>query len=384
MENKNQENQDVNQKLNQESNERETKKKFSMQAIIVPVIIAVILIAFAGVVFYANVLKPASDLDKKIGYNAEDYIQLDKYTGFDYEITQDMFDECVREETDSYEEVDRAAQDTDQIDFNYTGYVDGKKDSNISQKDAELILGEDATGAFKVFAEAISGHKSGDTIKDVKVEGADVTELSADESDYSGKNVTFTIKINNVSKHVTDEITDKWVKENYLDEYGLETASDFYNWCKEYLEDEAKTEVWQKVLDKTTMSSYPQEVYDNVVTTFTEDANYNADQFGITTDEYLKDFCGYTDETLEEEYINEVKSELVMWYIVKKQKFECTKEEIETKYEELYLDIGYENVDEMKAEYSESEIEEVVLLEKVQNYVYENSNIKETFKIPEK
>lgn len=380
MENKNQENKDVNQKLNESKTE---KKKFSFQVIIVPVIIAVILIAFAGVVYYAKMIKPAKDIDKKVGYNTEDYIQLDKYTGFDYEITQEMFDECVSEETDYYEDVERAAKDTDQIDFNYTGYVDGKKDSNISQKDAEIILGEDATGVFKVFAEAIVGHKAGDTIKDIKVDGKDVTELSADESDYSGKNVTFTLKISNVGKYVTEKITDKWVKENYLDEYGLETTSDFYNWCKEYLEDEAKTEVWQKVLDKTTMSSYPQEVYDKVVTEFTEDANYNADQFGITTDEYLKDFYGYTDETLEEEYINEVKSELVMWYIVKKQKFECTKDEIESKYEELYLDMGYETAEEMKAEYTEEEIEEVVLLDKVQNYVYDNSNIKESFKIPD-
>lgn len=378
MENKNQQNENQNLNQNLAENE-EPKKKFSLQSLIVPGIIAIILIVFCGIIYYAKVVKPKSDIDDKVGYKAEDYIQLEQYTGFDYEITQDMFDECVSEETDYYDEVSRKAEETDQVEFNYVGYVDGKKDANISMTSIEFVLGEDTTGIYKTFSDAIIGHKAGEK---VEVSGVDATELSEDGSDYSDKEVSFTLKIKSVSKLVSEEINDEWVEDGYFDDYGLETADDFYNWCKDYLQEEAKVELWQMVLDNTQMSSYPQEVYDDVVLEFTQDANYYADLFGITADEYLTDFCGYTDETLEEEYINEVKSELAMWYIVKEQGFEATAEEIEEQYEELYLDMDYDSADDMKADYTDEEMEKVVLLGKVQDYVYENSNIIESFVMP--
>ena len=365
---------------NVEQNE-ETKKKFSPAVLIMPGIIAIILAVFAGVVYYGKVVKPKKDIDKQAGYKVEDYITLDKYTGFDYEVTQDVFDECVKEETDSYEEVERAAIATDQIEFNYTGYIDGSKIADISQKDAELIVGEDTKGAYKVFSEAIIGKKAGSRFE-VEVNGADVNEISLSQQNYTNKKVIFKIKINSVSKLDVEKITDKWVKENYLEDYGLENTKDFYQWCKDYIMDDAKVEVWQKAVDSATMAGYPQEVYDDIVVEFTQNANYYAEQFGITTDQYLKDFCGYTDETLEEEYLNEVKSELVMWYIVKEQRLECTEEDIEAKYEELYLDLGYDNVEGMKADYKKKEMKKAVLLDKAQDYVYDNSNIKENFEVP--
>ncbi|MFQ9515152.1 MAG: FKBP-type peptidyl-prolyl cis-trans isomerase [Eubacterium sp.] len=374
----------TNQNMNQDTLQEETgKKKISIQTIIVPVIIAIILIAFAGVVYYGKVVKPRNDIDKEVGFNVEDYIQLDKYTGFDYEITQDVFDECVKDETNYYEEVKRAAKETDQIDFDYTAYVDGKKDKNISQEEAEIVIGQEELAVFQEFAKVITGHKSGEKLE-VKVNGADVTKISADETDYTDKEVTFKLKINSVSKLVVDEVNDKWVKENYLEDNGLETTSDFYEWCEEYIRSNAKLEVWQMAVDSANMSGYPSEVYDDIVDEFQADANYYADQFGMSTESYLQDFCGYTDETLEEEYLNEVKSQLVMWYIVRDQKFQVTDEEIESKYEELYEEVGYETVDEMKENYTEDEMKEAVLLDKAQNYVYDNSNIKESYQVPGK
>ena len=348
--------------------------------IIVPLIIVIILGVFAGTIYYAKAIKPKKDINNEAGFNSEEYITLGKYTGLDYEITQQDFDECVKEETNTYDEVKRAAQNTDQIDFDYTGYVDGKKDDNISQKDAEIIIGAEDE-AFKAFSEAIVGHKSGEK---VTVEMDDATKLSADGSDYSGKKVKFTIKIKAVSELVVDEVTDEWVKDNYSEDEGINTKEEFYEWCKAYLEDNARTELWQKVLDNSKMNGYPQDLYDDVVTEFTQDANYYADMFGTTTEEYLKDFCGYTDATLEEEYLNEVKSELVMWEIIKKEGFTCSDTEIEEKYEEMYEECGYDTVEEMKKDYTKSEIKEAVYLDKAQDHVYSHSNVKESFKMPNK
>lgn len=183
---------------------------------------------------------------------------------------------------------------------------------------------------------------------------------------------------------VEEEITDDWVKENYFEDYGFENTEDFYNWCEEYILEDVYVELWQKVIDNVKMTGYPQELYDDIVLEFTQNANYYADEWGMTADEYLYDFCGYTDESLEEEYLNQLKSELVMWAIVKKENIEVEDAEIEEKYEELYLELGYETVDDMKEEYTDSEIKEAVLLDKVQEYVYNNSNIKKSYEIPNK
>lgn len=361
--------------------QKEEKKKISPVALIVPIAIAVILIAFFAVVYWAKVIKPSDDLEKEIGYKVEDQITLGQYTDFEYEITQEQWDECINEEIQSYSEVKRAAIDTDQLDFNYTGYVDEKKDSNISQKQAELIVGEDESGIYKIFSDAMKGHKSGEKIK-VEVEGTDATKLSMDERDYSDKKVTFELKINSVSKLVIEKVTDDWVSENYFEDYGLENVEDFYQWNKDYLlEEEAKPAIWQMAVDAANMKKYPQELYDDIVDEFLADARYRAEEWGMTQDQYLYDFCQYTDESLEEEYLNGVKSELVMWAIVEKEGFEASDEEIAQKYEDTYLDVGCESVEEMKENYTKEEIKEAVLLDKVQTYVYDHSKIIESFKM---
>ena len=89
----------------------------------------------------------------------------------------------------------------------------------------------------------------------------------------------------------------------------------------------------------------------------------------------MYDFSGYTEESLQEEYLNEVKSNLVMWKIVEKENLTASSSEIEDKYEELYADCGYDNVEEMKKDYTDKEIEEAVLLDKAMDVVYDNANI---------
>ena len=98
--------------------------------------------------------------------------------------------------------------------------------------------------------------------------------------------------------------------------------------------------------------------------------------------DYL-DMYGYTDESLEEEYIYNVKSELVMWQLVKKLKLDVTDEEIEQKYEDEYEEVNMNSVEEMKELYTKDEMREAVLLDKVQQYIYDNADIKFNYEIKE-
>ena len=169
-----------------------------------------------------------------------------------------MWDESVSDETNEYNTAKKVAEDTDQVEYNLTGYVDDKKDSNITHKDQEVIIGENSKGALKIISDAIKGHKSGE---EITIEGLNASDFATDGSDYSGKNVKFVAKIKSVRKLYVEKVTDKWVKENYYDDYGLENADDFYKWCKQSLIEDAKAELWSKVLESSVVNKYSETAY---------------------------------------------------------------------------------------------------------------------------
>ena len=70
-----------------------------------------------------------------------------------------------------------------------------------------------------------------------------------------------------------------------------------------------------------------------------------------------------------------------MWHIVKQEGFKASKEEIEEEYENSMDDAGVDTVEEMKKLYTKDEMEELVLLDKAQNFVYENAKVTFSYKI---
>ena len=110
------------------------------------------------------------------------------------------------------------------------------------------------------------------------------------------------------------------------------------------------------------------------------DTAAEAEYAGMSLEEY-KNMYGLTDEAMQENYDLQLKSELLLWQLVKDLKLTATEEEIEEEYENSYLEANLESVEEMKELYTDEEMKEVVLLNKAQDYVYENANIKYSYKI---
>lgn len=369
-----------NKNIGNTTNQEQKKKKINPAAIIVPVIIIIILAVFAVVVYWAKVIKPKNDIDNEIGYNTEEYIKLGKIEGLEAEITQDEWDECVNEDIEYYEEVDRAAKDTDQIEFNFTGYINGKKTADLTMTEQSLNIGENADDIYKQFSDVFIGKKAGETVS-VEVDGALANDLSMEGKDYTDKKIKFKLKILSVSKLVVDEITDEWVAENYLEDRGVQTAEEFYEWEKEYLiETSVKTTLWKKAVENATMSGYPADLYNDIVAEIDGHIQADSEDQGMTVEEY-KNFFGYTDESLEEEYIYNVKSELVMWQMVKELGLEASAEEIEEMYEKEYEEVNLDSVEAMKELYTVEEMKEAVLLEKAQQYVFDNAKISYNYEI---
>ena len=339
---------ETNGKNGNPSDNKNEKNGFNFEKIIVPGLIIIILAVFAGVVYYQKKVEPEKELLKEMNYGVSsmkdyfsNYISLGNYKGLTYEITQDMWDESVSDETNEYNTAKKVAEDTDQVAYNLTGYVDDKKDSNITHKDQEVIIGENSEGALKIISDALKGHKSGE---EITIEGLNASDFATDGSDYSGKNVKFVAKITSVSKLSVEKVTDKWVKENYYDDYGLENADDFYKWCKQSLIEDAKAELWSKVLESSVVNKYSETAYQRVIEEVDGDYNYNADFFGMTIDEYLE-MNGMTEDDMEDEYMNALKSEMVMWAIVEKEGLanKITDEDIQNKWDELYQEGDFES-----------------------------------------
>ena len=128
------------------------------------------------------------------------------------------------------------------------------------------------------------------------------------------------------------------------------------------------------------MKSVPSEYYQQIVDKMDGSVAASAKQEGLSVNEY-KIRYGLTDEVTQENYNTELKSMLLMWHIVKQEGFKASKEEIEEEYENSMDDAGVDTVEEMKKLYTKDEMEELVLLDKAQNFVYENAKVTFSYKI---
>lgn len=363
-----------------EDNAKTDKKKISPAKLIVPIIIVVILAVFAGVVYWAKVIKPKSDINKEVGYNTEEYIKLGQVKGIEDEISQEEWDENLADETNEYDVVDRAAKETDQVDVDIVAYIDNKKVDDLSMKEASFYIGKNDDAADKKVYDKLIGTKAGQKLF-LEVSGDEAKELAGSVEDYSGKKVKLEIKVRDVSELVVNKVTDKWVKENLEDLYGVTTAKELYEWEKQYIiESNLKERLWKKVVDNATMSGYPADLYNDIVAELDGHIEAEAKDEGISVKEYKKQYQ-YTDEKLDEEYTYNVKSELVMWQLVKDLGLEASDDEIEEMYENEYEEVNLDSVEEMKKLYTKDEMKEAVLLDKAQQYVFDNAKISYNYKI---
>ena len=363
-----------------EDNAKTDKKKISPAKLIVPIIIVVILAVFAGVVYWAKVIKPKSDINKEVGYNTEEYIKLGQVKGIEDEISQEEWDENLADETNEYDVVDRAAKETDQVDVDIVAYIDNKKVDDLSMKEASFYIGKNDDAADKKVYDKLIGTKAGQKLS-LEVSGDEAKELAGSVEDYSGKKVKLEIKVRDVSELVVNKVTDKWVKENLEDLYGVTTAKELYEWEKQYIiESNLKERLWKKVVDNATMIGYPADLYNDIVAELDGHIEAEAKDEGISVKEYKKQYQ-YTDEKLDEEYTYNVKSELVMWQLVKDLGFEASDDEIEEMYENEYEEVNLDSVEEMKKLYTKDEMKEAVLLDKAQQYVFDNAKISYNYKI---
>lgn len=281
----------------------------------------------------------AKEMLESTDYDVNDYVKLGKWKKIKVEVDKsyEMTDENIKEagnniisSTTYYEEVDDAAAEKDKVNIDFEGKMNGEAFDNGSSSNYDLVLG---SGSFiDGFESGLVGHKAGETVT------LDLTFPSDyEKTDLAGQPVTFTVKINKVSRPAEmtwDKLTDDYVADNFSSRYGLTTVKDFKDRVNDSMQSQLDVAVQKAYLEKLVEESevtLPDGLLDKRIEKTMNSYETTCQQYGMTVDDYIQNYYGQTvdeyKESLKKDLTTSLKEELVLEALVGKLKVKVTADE---------------------------------------------------------
>ena len=301
------------------------------------------------------------------------YVTLGEYTGMTVDrIVTTISDEDVQSEiqndlyadADFKEVTDRGAQDGDTVNIDYTGTIDGEEFESGSDTDYDLELG---SGTFlEDFESGIIGMKTGET-KEISVTFPDEYDGTLD-----GQTAVFSVTVNSISEVILPDYNDAYVKENY----GFDTIADFEASVKEDLQSQydddatytACADALSMAVDNATFDGYPEDMYNTAKEQMESENQAFAEQLGIEWADLAGD-----DYDIEEDVLNNVHEELVVYAIAAKEKLEVTDDEFNTFVDDNWEMYEYDTKEDFLKDNSEEDLRYSLLYQKVLDFLGENN-----------
>lgn len=301
------------------------------------------------------------------------YVTLGEYTGMTVDrIVTTISDEDVQNEiqndlyadADFKEVTDRGAQDGDTVNIDYTGTIDGEEFEGGSDTDYDLELG---SGTFlEDFESGIVGMKTGET-KEISVTFPDEYDGTLD-----GQTAVFSVTVNSISEVILPDYNDAYVKENY----GFDTIADFEASVKEDLQSQydedatytACADALSMAVDNATFDGYPEDMYNTAKEQMESENQAFAEQLGIEWADLAGD-----DYDIEEDVLNNVHEELVVYAIAAKEKLEVTDDEFNTFVDDNWEMYEYDTKEDFLKDNSEEDLRYSLLYQKVLDFLGENN-----------
>lgn len=301
------------------------------------------------------------------------YVTLGEYTGMTVDrIVSTISDEDVQSEiqndlyadADFKEVTDRGAQDGDTVNIDYTGTIDGEEFEGGSDTDYDLELG---SGTFlEDFESGIIGMKTGET-KEISVTFPDEYDGTLD-----GQTAVFSVTVNSISEVILPDYNDAYVKENY----GFDTIADFEASVKEDLQSQydddatytAFADALSMAVDNATFDGYPEDMYNTAKEQMESENQAFAEQLGIEWTDLAGD-----DYDIEEDVLNNVHEELVVYAIAAKEKLEVTDDEFNTFVDDNWEMYEYDTKEDFLKDNSEEDLRYSLLYQKVLDFLGENN-----------
>ena len=272
--------------------------------------------------------------------------------------TADVSDEDVQAQIDSImaqyakpEQItDRAIEDGDQVNIDYSGSIDGEKFDGGTA----------------------SSHTPGETF-DVEVTFPDPYE---NNPDLAGKDAVFEVTINYIEgEDVTPEFNDDFVKENLTASYGWESADDVRDSIREDLRQSQIFQfIWNYMIENSTVSEVPQAVLDFQSGAMLNQLKSQASMYGIDSATFLQAMGVASEEAFLEQYAEDIKSSATQLLII-----QAIAEDAKLKADDAALakyfsdNMGTEDYSTYEEHFGRPYVSMVVLSELANNYLMDNA-----------
>lgn len=323
---------------------------------------------------------------EKPEYEALDYVQLGTYKGL--EITVDpikVTDEEVDSEIQSAiiragkreELTEGTVENGDIAVIDFVGKKDDVAFDGGTAKDYELEIGSNTF--IDGFEEGVEGMEVGET-KDLELtfpENYQNTELA-------GQEVVFIVTVNAIKR--IPELSDELVKELSSDS---QTVEEYREEVKKALTDnkvsqQENTElqkIYMQIVQNSVVKEFPQDVVDYTVNNRKEYYTSLAAQYGMELADFVQGMYGITEEQFDEQLTyaaqENVRQEMLLRAIAETEKIEISEEEYLEGLEKYTALYGFASAEALLEVNSEELVREVLLQDKVMQFLLDNAVITE-------
>ena len=291
--------------------------------------------------------------------------------------TADVSDEDVQAQIDIMAQyakpeqiTDRAIEDGDQVNIDYSGSIDGEKFDGGTASSQSVQAG--SAQFIDDFLTQIIGHTPGETF-DVEVTFPDPYE---NNPDLAGKDAVFEVTINYIEgEDVTPEFTDDFVKENAPASYGWESAEHARESIREDLrQGQISQFVWNYMMENSTVSEVPQAVLDFQSGAMLNQLKGQASMYGFDLNTALQMMGVESEEAFLEQAAEDIQSGATQLLII-----QAIAEDAKLKADDAALakyfsdNMGTEDYSTYEEHYGRPYVSMVVLRELANNYLMDNA-----------
>lgn len=272
---------------------------------------------------------------------------------------------------------DRPAAIGDVVNITYKGTINGEtySGSETDEKGDTIILGY--ANYVDDFEEKIVGMNIGET-RIIEITYPSYYGNNA----ISGKTAQFEIKLNSIQTYALPELTDELIAANS----SYKTVDEIKTACKEALEKQNETnkklelynDVIEQIMSTSTYNGFPQEELNLIIEHTNKSIDdyckqYNADKMKILKEAYNVTTIVDFDNKLIEETKDYLKLKMTVCALAKNKNITVTAKEFDEYRINLMSNSSVNTVDELLTYYTEDDILFNCLLDKVQDWIFENA-----------
>lgn len=306
--------------------------------------------------------------------NLSKYIELGEYKEIPVDTSSETFkevyDELIASDVSSNEfyvhktEGNVAFGDTVNID--YLGKIDGVAFDGGTAKGQDLLIG--SKKFIDGFEDGLIGVAIGSTV-DLNLKFPDDYHVE----EYKGKKTVFTVKVNYVKTQTPQEPKDFYSKLGYasLEDYEKVTKEKA---IQDYLVD--------TIMANSKFKDYPADDIELIYQATKNTMSLNIEQqYGMKLSDYFE-YLGKTEEEYKADVIEQnikpfIKTQMVMYSILEKEKIQYKSQDATDKINELIKQMGDSSVlpEDLINYYGEYYFENMVVNERVMDFIYKSAKI---------